>query len=74
MYEREYEFLFSYTRKTNWWSRITGKKNGRQNAPINRFVFSIEVTTRSAPNKLYGTGIGSNCQAQSLKLSKHFKA
>jgi dCTP deaminase len=26
------------------------------------------------PDKLYGTGIGSNYQAQSLKLSKHFKA
>ncbi len=25
------------------------------------------------PDKLYGTGIGSNYQAQSLKLSKHFK-
>jgi len=25
------------------------------------------------PNKLYGQGIGSNYQAQSLKLSKHFK-
>ena len=26
------------------------------------------------PDKLYGTGIGSNYQAQSLKLSKHFKS
>ena len=26
------------------------------------------------PDKLYGEGIGSNYQAQSLKLSKHFKA
>ena len=26
------------------------------------------------PDKLYGSGIGSNYQAQSLKLSKHFKA
>ena len=26
------------------------------------------------PQKLYGTGIGSNYQAQNLKLSKHFKA
>jgi dCTP deaminase len=26
------------------------------------------------PQRLYGTGIGSNYQAQSLKLSKHFKA
>ena len=26
------------------------------------------------PEKLYGQGIGSNYQAQSLKLSKHFKA
>jgi dCTP deaminase len=26
------------------------------------------------PDKLYGQGIGSNYQAQSLKLSKHFKA
>ena len=25
------------------------------------------------PDKLYGTGIGSNYQAQGLKLSKHFK-
>lgn len=28
----------------------------------------------AAPDTLYGTGIGSNYQAQSLKLSKHFKA
>ena len=27
----------------------------------------------AAPDKLYGQGIGSNYQAQSLKLSKHFK-
>jgi dCTP deaminase len=26
------------------------------------------------PSKLYGEGIGSNYQAQSLKLSKHFKS
>jgi dCTP deaminase len=26
------------------------------------------------PDKLYGEGIGSNYQAQNLKLSKHFKA
>jgi dCTP deaminase len=26
------------------------------------------------PDQLYGQGIGSNYQAQSLKLSKHFKA
>ena len=26
------------------------------------------------PDRLYGQGIGSNYQAQSLKLSKHFKA
>jgi dCTP deaminase len=26
------------------------------------------------PDTLYGEGIGSNYQAQSLKLSKHFKA
>jgi len=26
------------------------------------------------PNTLYGAGIGSNYQAQSLKLSKHFRA
>jgi dCTP deaminase len=25
------------------------------------------------PEKLYGQGIGSNYQAQSLKLSKHFR-
>jgi dCTP deaminase len=25
------------------------------------------------PDTLYGTGIGSNYQAQGLKLSKHFK-
>jgi dCTP deaminase len=25
------------------------------------------------PDKLYGTGIGSNYQAQGLKLSKHFR-
>jgi dCTP deaminase len=28
----------------------------------------------SRPNTLYGTGIGSNYQAQGLKLSKHFRA
>jgi dCTP deaminase len=26
------------------------------------------------PDILYGKGVGSNYQAQSLKLSKHFKA
>jgi len=26
------------------------------------------------PDTLYGSGIGSNYQAQSLKLSKHFKS
>jgi dCTP deaminase len=26
-----------------------------------------------APDRLYGTGLGSNYQAQTLKLSKHFK-
>jgi dCTP deaminase len=26
------------------------------------------------PDQLYGEGIGSNYQAQRLKLSKHFKA
>jgi dCTP deaminase len=26
------------------------------------------------PETLYGAGIGSNYQAQSLKLSKHFKS
>ncbi|HZD91466.1 MAG TPA: 2'-deoxycytidine 5'-triphosphate deaminase, partial [Pseudolabrys sp.] len=26
------------------------------------------------PETLYGSGIGSNYQAQTLKLSKHFKA
>jgi dCTP deaminase len=25
------------------------------------------------PDRLYGVGLGSNYQAQSLKLSKHFK-
>jgi dCTP deaminase len=25
------------------------------------------------PDQLYGTGIGSNYQAQGLKLSKHFR-
>ena len=28
----------------------------------------------ATPQTLYGQGIGSNYQAQSLKLSKHFKA
>ena len=27
-----------------------------------------------APDRLYGTGLGSNYQAQTLKLSKHFRA
>jgi len=26
------------------------------------------------PGQLYGTGIGSNYQAQGLKLSKHFRS
>jgi dCTP deaminase len=26
------------------------------------------------PDELYGSGIGSNYQAQGLKLSKHFRA
>jgi len=28
----------------------------------------------AAPDQLYGSGIGSNYQAQGLKLSKHFRA
>jgi dCTP deaminase len=27
-----------------------------------------------APERLYGTALGSNYQAQGLKLSKHFRA
>jgi dCTP deaminase len=38
---------------------------------VGRLVFE-KVLAR--PDKLYGQGIGSNYQAQSLKLSKHFKS
>jgi dCTP deaminase len=37
---------------------------------VGRLVFEKML---SRPDKLYGQGIGSNYQAQSLKLSKHFK-
>jgi dCTP deaminase len=29
---------------------------------------------QEAPTALYGSGLGSNCQAQGLKLSKHFRS
>ena len=35
-------------------------------------VWSIEKML-ALPDRLYGQGIGSNYQAQSLKLSKHFR-
>jgi len=38
---------------------------------VGRLVYEKMLTR---PNSLYGAGIGSNYQAQSLKLSKHFKA
>jgi len=38
---------------------------------VGRLVYEKMI---ARPDKLYGTGIGSNYQAQSLKLSKHFKA
>jgi len=38
---------------------------------VGRLVYEKMI---GRPDKLYGTGIGSNYQAQSLKLSKHFKA
>jgi dCTP deaminase len=38
---------------------------------VGRLVYEKMLAT---PEKLYGQGIGSNYQAQSLKLSKHFKA
>ncbi len=38
---------------------------------VGRLVYEKMV---AKPDKLYGQGIGSNYQAQSLKLSKHFKA
>jgi dCTP deaminase len=38
---------------------------------VGRLVYEKMLAT---PDTLYGTGIGSNYQAQSLKLSKHFKA
>jgi dCTP deaminase len=38
---------------------------------VGRLVYEKMV---ARPEKLYGQGIGSNYQAQSLKLSKHFKA
>ncbi len=37
---------------------------------IGRLVYE---TMRARPDTLYGTGIGSNYQAQGLKLSKHFR-
>jgi dCTP deaminase len=38
---------------------------------VGRLVYEAMM---ALPEKLYGQGIGSNYQAQSLKLSKHFKA
>jgi dCTP deaminase len=38
---------------------------------VGRLVYE---TMLARPDKLYGSGIGSNYQAQSLKLSKHFKS
>jgi dCTP deaminase len=38
---------------------------------VGRLVYEKMI---GKPDKLYGQGIGSNYQAQSLKLSKHFKA
>jgi dCTP deaminase len=38
---------------------------------VGRLVYESML---AKPDKLYGQGIGSNYQAQSLKLSKHFKA
>jgi dCTP deaminase len=38
---------------------------------VGRLVYEKMI---ARPDKLYGQGIGSNYQAQSLKLSKHFKA
>jgi len=38
---------------------------------VGRLVFEKML---ARPDKLYGTGIGSNYQAQRLKLSKHFRA
>ncbi len=38
---------------------------------VGRLVYEKMI---AKPDKLYGAGIGSNYQAQSLKLSKHFKA
>ena len=37
---------------------------------VGRLVYEKMI---ARPDKLYGSGIGSNYQAQSLKLSKHFK-
>jgi hypothetical protein len=36
---------------------------------VGRLVYEKMI---ARPDKLYGSGIGSNYQAQSLKLSKHF--
>jgi len=38
---------------------------------VGRLVYEKMI---ARPDKLYGSGIGSNYQAQSLKLSKHFKS
>ena len=38
---------------------------------VGRLVYE---TMLKRPKSLYGAGIGSNYQAQSLKLSKHFRA
>jgi dCTP deaminase len=38
-------------------------------------AFSVSASPIPArPETLYGQGVGSNYQAQSLKLSKHFKS
>ena len=41
-----------------------------QAAPFGRLVYERML---ARPDALYGQGIGSNYQAQSLKLSKHFR-
>ena len=48
----------------------TGRFQHRRFAVVGRLVYEKML---AKPDKLYGQGIGSNYQAQSLKLSKHFK-
>jgi hypothetical protein len=59
---------------TLWHGRFGA--NGRLGPDADQCGFGGLIVAKllARPDTLYGQGIGSNYQAQSLKLSKHFKA